>query len=213
MPRPRPLLSLLAALLCVAPSLSAQENPPPSIEWPLHTEWAWGPSIVGGGRLVPTIGGLQLSAMYVGQERGLRFGLIVARDDITDPVPASPAEGIVRARNGSALFVERLRVRRQGRLVIITGYGLGVGSLGYEFDNTRNTAASPSPDIDSWAPAVTASADVAWHFLFIGVRSALLLGVQRVSGDVPGSGAVPSKRGIGHIQHLVLGTRFPLFND
>jgi hypothetical protein len=220
-------LALVASLGSVQP-LAAQESAPPPLETPLLAEWAIGPAIVGGGRWVPSTGGILLSAAWVGfqQEKGYRLGLSASRADIKDPLPTSPTEGLVRARNAAVLFLERIRIRKPGPWVIITGYGAGLGSLGYEFDNTRNDAASRSNPVEVWAPALTASADAAWRVpirpvlgqahpldLFISVRSALLLGVRRVGDDIPGSGAVPSTRGLGHVQHLSLGMRVGLFSD
>lgn len=219
---------LLVACIGAVPTLRAQEAPPASLETPLLTEWALGPAIVGGGRWVPSSGGILLSLVWVGfqQEKGYRLGLLATRADIKDPVPTSPLEGLVRARNASALFVERIRIRKPGPWVIITGVGGGLGSLGYDFDNTRNAAPSRSDPVESWAPTLTASADIAWRVpirpvlgqaspldLFIGARSALLLGVRRVQEDIPASGDVPSTRGVGHMQHVSIGVRVGLFSD
>jgi hypothetical protein len=228
MPRPRPLALLLAVTLYLSQALAAQESAPPHLETPLLAEFAVGPAIIGGGPWAPSTSGIMLSLVWVGfqQEKGYRLGLAASRADIKDAVPTSPAEGLVRARNAALLSVERIRIRKPGPWVIITGIGAGFGSLGYDFDNTRNDATTRSDPVEGWAPALTASADAAWRVpmprligqahpldLFIGARSALLLGVRRVGDEIPGSGEVRSTRGIAHVQSLAIGMRIGLLSD
>ena len=225
---PLPRLSTILALLLCSSALAAQERASNSFETPLLAEWGIGPAIVGGGRWVQSSGGIQLGLLWTGcqQESGLRLGLSASRADIKEPLPPSPTEGGIRARNAGVFFIERTQIRRPGPWVVITGYGFGAGSLGYEFDNTRNDSASKSPPVESWAPALTVSAEVAWRTpirsaliharpldLVLNVRSTALLGVRRVGDDVPGSGEVPSTRELGHVQHLSIGMRVGLLSD
>jgi hypothetical protein len=160
------------------------------------------------------------------QEKGYRLGLAASRADIKEALPSSPTEGLVRARTAGMLFVERIRIRKPGPWVIITGIGAGVGSLGYEFDNTRNDSTTRSDPLEGWVATLTASADVAWRTpisplivkarpldLFISVRTAALLGAPRVDETIPASGDVPFTRGLGHVQHLSIGMRVGLFSD
>ena len=228
MPRPRLLWLLLAVSLGLTRALAAQESAPTPLETPLLAEFAVGPAIVGGGPWAPSASGIVLSLVWVGfqQEKGYRLALAASRADINDPLPVSPTEGLVRARNASTLTLERIRIRKPGPWVIVTGIGAGLGSLGYDFDNTRNDSTTRSDPVEGWTAALTASADVAWRVpiprligqaspldLFISARSALLLGVRRVGDDIPGSGPVPSTRGLAHMQLLAIGMRIGLLSD
>lgn len=226
MPRPRLLPYFVTVCFGLTQALAAQESAP--LETPLLAEFAVGPAIIGGGPWAPSTSGIMLSLVWVGfqQERGYRLALSASRAEIKDPLPVSPTEGLVRARNAGLLTLERIRIRKPGPWVIITGVGAGFGSLGYDFDNSRNDAATRSDPVEGWAPALTVSADAAWRVpmprvigqahpldLFISARSALLLGVRRVSDNIPGSGEVPSTRGIAHVQHLAIGMRIGLLSD
>lgn len=110
MSRPRLLPLFLVLALGLAQAAAAQESSPP-LETPLLAEFAVGPAIVGGGPWVPSTSGILLGIVWrrFQQEKGYRLGLAASRADITDALPSSPTEGLVRARNASLLFVASIR--------------------------------------------------------------------------------------------------------
>jgi len=105
------LIPIVVALLSAPRVLSAQDTAPRPLETPLLAEFAIGPRIIGVGPWVPATSGILLSLVWVRfqQEKGYRLGLVASRADITDALPSSPTEGLVRARNASLLFVARIR--------------------------------------------------------------------------------------------------------
>ena len=221
--------ALLKAALLVLPSvLAAQEQAIPSIDSPLLLELVVGPTLMGDQGYLAAPLGLSASLSWVGfnQTKGYRLGLVQTSTSSSGAAPPASAErGILYNRYAAALTVERIRFQVRGRRVITTGYGFGVGSLGYDVKQL------PSPDgrsirsVYDWAPAVAASADVAYRFrpsrdpgfarpidLFVGVRSVAMLGVRTVTATPPSTGPIPTTRGIGHINQIGIGFRFGRFN-
>lgn len=219
------LLLLSAALLCAPIVLPAQKPEPPDTGTSVLLEGSLSPGVIRPGRWVPPELGTYLAASWFGhnQEQGRRLGLMVMTANIQGPLPTSASEGMVRTRNFATLTLERIRLRKRGPWVITTGYGVGVGAVGDYLDRTRSGDPAQYEEILSFAPGVSASADLAWRLppgtrgvgvspldFFIGLRSAALIGVRKVDDIVPSTGEIKASRKIGHALQLAFGVRVGL---
>ncbi len=224
-------LASTVALLVLPSALAAQEQAEPGSDSPFRIEMVAGPTLMGDQGYLGAPVGMFASISWVGflQTKGYRLGMVqtsTSHSGAGATTPASAERGVLYNRYAAAFTLERIGIRVRGRRVITTGYGFGAGSLGYDVKQL------PSPDgqsirrVDGWAPAVTASADVAYRFprgrasfiplptdvdFFIGVRSVAMLGVVTVTATPPSSGPIPTTRGIGHINQIGIGLRFGLF--